>query len=369
MAALRQAVESDPQQPLSYKVLAFALTSLNRRSEAIQVWQELAKVEPADHDIPTNMGNLLSAEKRYPEALPYLESAVRLYPQRPGPLLSLGLAYLRRGEDDKALPLFDKAIEFQPGASVKNNVAYELAVANKHLDEALRYALEAVHEEEAASQKVQLSKLADDDLKYTLSLAAYWDTLGWVHYQLGNLKQAEGYLYAAWTVQQFATVGYHLGQVYEKQQRRQDAAHMYRLVSEQQSRGAEETEVLTEARQRLKHLNAPVTANRTGHFQVDRAADELSRDRTISLPKLVTQHASAEFFLLFAPGPKVEDTKFISGSDNLRSAGKVLGQAHFKVAFPENSSGRLVRRGIMACYPSTGCSFVLMPTDTVRRVE
>src|SRR5437899_9368265 len=93
--------------------------------------------------------------------------------------------------------------------------------------------------------KVQLSKLADDDLKYTLSLAAYWDTLGWVHYQLGNLKQAEGYLYAAWTVQQFATVGYHLGQVYEKQQRKQDAAHMYRLVSEQQSRGAEETEVLT----------------------------------------------------------------------------------------------------------------------------
>ena len=369
VAALRQAVESDPQQPLSYKVLAFALTSLNRRSEAIQVWQELAKVEPADHDIPTNMGNLLSAEKRYPEALPYLESAVRLYPQRPGPLLSLGLAYLRKGEDDKALPLFNKAIEFQPGASVKNNVAYELAVANKHLDEALRYALEAVHEEEAASQKVQLSKLADDDLKYTLSLAAYWDTLGWVHYQLGNLKQAEGYLYAAWTVQQFATVGYHLGQVYEKQQRKQDAAHMYRLVSEQQSRGAEETEVLTEARQRLKHLNAPVTANRTGHFQVDRAADELSRDRTISLPKLVTQHASAEFVLLFAPGPKVEDTKFISGSDNLRSAGKVLGQAHFKVAFPENSSGRLVRRGIMACYPSTGCSFVLMPTDTVRRVE
>jgi hypothetical protein len=116
-------------------------------------------------------------------------------------------------------------------------------------------------------------------------------------------------------------------------------------------------------------LNAPATSRRLGRFQNNLAADELSRDRTIALPKLVAQHASAEFFLLFAPGPKVEDTKFISGSDNLRSAGKVLGQAHFKVAFPENSSGRLVRRGIMACYPTTGCSFVLMPTDTVRKVE
>jgi len=369
VAALRKAVESDPQQPLSYKVLAFALTSLNRRSEAIQVWQDLAKVEPDDHDIPTNMGNLLSAEKRYPEALPYLESAVKLYPQRPGPLLSLGLAYLRKGEDDKALSIFDKAIKLQPGAGVKNNVAYELAVANKHLDEALRYAQEAVHEVEDASQKVQLSKLADDDLKYTLSLAADWDTLGWVHYRMGNLRQAEGYLYAAWTVQQLSTVGCHLGQVYEKQQRKQDAEHMYRLVVDQQSRGAEDAEAVTEARQHLQRLNAPATSSRLGRFQGSLAADELSRDRTIYLPKLATQHASAEFFLLFAPGPKVEDTKFISGSDNLRSAGKVLGQAHFKVAFPENSSGRLVRRGVMACYPTTGCSFVLMPTEAVHSIE
>src|SRR5713226_1474534 len=136
----------------------------------------------------------------------------------------------------------------------------------------------------------------EDTGLFRVSLAADWDTLGWVHYRMGNLRQAEGYLYAAWTVQQFATVGYHLGQVYEKQQRKQDAAHMYRLVIEQQSRGAEETEALTEARQHLQHLNAPATSRRLGRFQNNLAADELSRDRTIALPKLVAQHASAEFF-------------------------------------------------------------------------
>jgi tetratricopeptide (TPR) repeat protein len=354
---------------VSYKLLAFALTSLSRRSEAIQVWQDFAKVAPDDHDIPTNVGVLLVAEKRYREAVPYLEAAVKLYPQRTGPLLALGTAYLNDGEDDKALVAFNSVLQLQPGADTKNSVAYELAVANRRLDDALRYAQDAVREEEDASRKVQLSKLAADDLTHTFTLGAYWDTLGWVHYRRGDLKQAEGYLYAAWTIQRVPVVGYHLGQVYERQQRRQDAAHMYRLVVSQQSRGAEEAQSITEAKQRLERMNLPDPSTRPHSFPGSLAADESSQERTIVLPKLVSEHASAEFFLLFAPGPKVDDTKFISGSDHLRSAGKILGQAHFKVAFPENSSGRLVRRGILACYPITGCTFVLLPAETVHSVE
>jgi tetratricopeptide (TPR) repeat protein len=365
--AFRKAVDSDPQQPAPYKVLAFALTSLGRRDEAIRIWQALAKVAPDDHDIPTNMGSLLIAEKRYREAVPYLETAVKLYPQRSSGLLSLAVAYLRDGQDEKALEIFDKVP--QPGAAAKNGIAYVLANANKRLQDALRYAQEAVREEEEASRKVQLGNLAVDDLKHTANLGAYWDTLGWVHYRLGNLKEAEGYLHAAWTVRQDSVIGYHLGQVYEEERRKQDALRMYRLVVSQETRGAEDVQASADAQKRLEHLNTPVATSRTPAFANGLAVEELSKERTVSLPRLLSGHASAEFFVLLAPGPKVEDTKFISGSDQLRSAGKALAQAQFKAFFPENSLSRVVRRGILACYPLTGCNFVLMPTETVNRVE
>lgn len=367
--ALRKAVEADPKQPLSYKLLALTLTSLNRRSEAIQVWQDLSKVAPADRDIATNLGSLLVEEKRYREALPYLELAIRLYPERTAPLVGLGTAYLRSGDDEKALAMFEKVLKLETGAGVKNDVAYELADADKRLDEALRYADEAVHEEEDASRVVELDTLTVEDLKHTLNLAGYWDTLGWVHYRMGNLKKAEGYLYAAWTIQQNTVVGYHLGRVYEKQQRKQEAIHMYRLVANQPSKEPNASDAAADARRRMESLDPPGASGKARTPRESFPAEELAWDRTIKLPKLVSEHASAEFFLLFAPGSKVEDTKFISGSEELRSAGKALSEAPFKIAFPENSVARQVRRGILACYPISGCNFVLFPTDTVFRVD
>jgi tetratricopeptide (TPR) repeat protein/transglutaminase-like putative cysteine protease len=367
--AFRKAVDSDPQQPVPYKVLAFALMSLDRYDEAIRVWQDLAKIAPEDHDVSTNMGSLLVARKRYHEAVPFLETAVKLYPQKSELLVGLAAAYLHDGEDEKALGVFDKLLQLEPGAGAKNNIAYLLADANKQLHDALRYAQEAVLEEEAASRKVQLGNLAVDDLKHTGNLGAYWDTLGWVHYRLGDLKEAEGYLHAAWTVRQDSVIGYHLGQVYEKQQRNQDAVHMYRLAVSQQSRGGEGVDSSADAQKRLEGLNRSVAASRTQVLAATSAVEELGEERMISLPRLVSGDASAEFFVLLAPGSKVEDTKFISGSDQLRSAGKALAQAHFNAFFPENSSAYVVRRGILSCDTVTGCNFVLMPVETVNSVE
>ena len=47
---------------------------------------------------------------------------------------------------------------------------------------------------------------------------------------MGNLDQAEKYLNAAWLLSQSPAVGNHLGQVYEKQHRKEAAVHIYRLA-------------------------------------------------------------------------------------------------------------------------------------------
>lgn len=366
--AYRRAIAIDPTQPLPHKLLAVALVGMARRAEAIKAWQDLGTVAPQDRDVAANLGLLLLAEKRFAEATPHLESLVQLYPQDASWLVRLGSAQLQGSDAGKAAGAFARALQIQPDAETHNAVAYALADANKQLDDALRYAQSAVHEEEEASRKVQLTTLTLDDLKHTLNLGAYWDTLGWVWYRKGDLKLAEGYLYAAWTVRQDAVVGCHLAQVYERQQRRQDTVRMYRMAADFRPAVGEEMEAVNQAKKRLETLISSASRRNARSF-VDSPGGEMSQERTVVMPKLVAGEASAEFFIAVAPGPKVEETKFVSGSDSLRSAGQTLSQSRLKVSFPEGSSGRLVRRGVLACYRLTGCSFVMIPVELVRSVD
>ena len=94
-------------------------------------------------------------------------------------------------------------------------------------------------------------------------------------------------------------------------------------------------------RQRLDHLSVrvptnPIDMGRSG----DRSGDELSRLRSVKLNRLVPGSATAEFFLLFSPGPKLEDVAFISGDEKLKSASDAIASAKFQVSFPGESSAR-----------------------------
>jgi hypothetical protein len=92
--------------------------------------------------------------------------------------------------------------------------------------------------------------------------------------------------------------------------------------------------------------------------------------RTLKLPRLVNADVSAEFFMLFAPGPKVVDAKFVSGSEQLRDATKVLETAHFDVPFPEGSPAQILRRGLLSCESKVPqCLFVLIPPNSVDSVK
>ncbi len=94
-----------------------------------------------------------------------------------------------------------------------------------------------------------------------------------------------------------------------------------------------------------------------------------SEFRSVKLNRLVPEPATAEFFLLFGPGPKIEEVKFISGSEKLKFAGDLLKSADFQVAFPESSSARLIRRVMLMCSNISGCTAVLYTPDSVNSVK
>jgi hypothetical protein len=256
-----------------------------------------------------------------------LQAAIKIRPDRADLYILLGMSYMFLGSEEKATDAFRKALEIDPRPSMLNNVAYTMADANKSLPLSLEYAEKAVKEEEAASANMTLSTLKLEDLAHMSSLAAYWDTLGWVYFRTGELEQAEKYVEASWVMSGDRTVGDHLAQIRKQRSRR-----------------------------------------------AAQAAGDANDLRTVKLSRLVPGTASAELFVLLTHVPgtsdgKVEEVKFIKGSDQLKSVDHVMKSAKFKAVFPDDGPTRLVRRGILGCYAYTGCSFVLLYAKDVHSLD
>jgi tetratricopeptide (TPR) repeat protein/transglutaminase-like putative cysteine protease len=321
---MKKAVSLDPGEVSNYRYLASTLMGLHRDAEAIEVWKKFAKESPDDPDGPTSIGSILMRQKRYAEAIAEFEAATKLTPNA-GVRLQLGDAYIHAGEKEKGIAEIQDAVAKDGSPATLNDAAYTLADNNLQLDDALRYAKKAVGDVEDDTIDITLDELSPKDIQTVPILAAYWDTLGWVYFRMGHLEQAEKFLRAGWSLTQDPVVADHLRQVYTKQGKKRE---------------------------------------------VPRDTQALQELRTVKLGKLATKNVSAEFFLLFAPGPKVVETQFISGSEELRDSGKALEAAKFDVPFPEDGDSQIVRRGILDCESVLpGCVFVLIPPNSLHSVH
>jgi tetratricopeptide (TPR) repeat protein len=275
---------------------------------------------------------------------------------------------LQSGQIEKGTATLEKVLASSSKPDMFNSVAYELADSNASLPKALEFAQRAVDEEEEQSYDVDISNLTPEDLARTGRIGAFWDTLGWVYFRLGRLDQAESFLNAAWLLLQAPVVGDHLGQVYEKQGKTDQAIHMYRLVlAALGSRAYGDSGA--ETRHRLEHLTGSKVPTTLRLPSSDTGGAELSQLRSAKLKRVVPGSASGEFFLLFGPDATIEDVHFISGSEKLKSAEQILSEAKFRVAFPEGSSARLVRRAMLVCSTVTGCEAVLLTPESVSSVH
>jgi tetratricopeptide (TPR) repeat protein len=271
---------------------------------------------------------------------------------------------------EKGLNTFHEVLKIDSSPASLNSVAYELADANVSLTDALGYAEKAVQKQEEVSKDIELASLESQDLQLTRNIGSYWDTLGWVHFRLGHLDQAEKYIHASWLLLQQPNVADQLGQLYEQQRKKDEAIHMYRLAlaaSESPTLGF----VHTEIQEHLSRL-LPGAALSTGMdlHRGPSAREELSQIRTVKMKTIVSGSASAEFFLLFGPGAKLEAVQFVSGSDKLKSADKAIRTLTFPVSYPSGSAAHLVRRAVVACSDfDSGCELVLVNPDDVKSIN
>lgn len=348
LSAFQKAIEGDPKQVVPYKIVALMYRDLADLDDAIDTWQKVRSLDPGDPDLALYLGGLYLEQKRYSEAAPLLESAAKANPTDAYAQLRVGIVRLNTHNADQGLEALHKALEIDSGAEMLNNVAYQMAESDTNLSDALGYSQRSIKELEERSQKVDLENIQKEDRQLTLKISLCWDTLGWIYFKMGDLPGAEIYLTAAWQLGEDGVVGDHLGQVYEKERKQPAAIHMYSLALEANPR-------LDETPARLRKLAAlPLSAKGMS------AAEELKSMRTIKLPTIIKETASADFDIEMVASGKIEKANFSGGSELLHQAAESLEKAQFGQVFPPNSTAQLLRRGTLSC-SDTGCNFVFYP--------
>ena len=356
---MRRAVALAPRVPAYYRSLAGALMFLKRPEDALKLWRQLQEIYPNDPDARKNIALILGDLGRYQEELPQLEAAMN-DPDGWQLLIELGMTYAELGQNEKALATFESALQRDSSADSLNAVAYALIEKNLMLDQALRYAQRAVRERETETSHISLEHLTYEDLRTMPGLGGDWDTLGWTYFKMGNFEQARRYLEAAWNLFESPTIGDHLGQLYEKQGKKQEAAQLYALALAHK-------DFPDETRPRLVAL---LGSAELADQAIEKADESLDAMRRVKVDQFAKSSGRAEFFVLFARGPRVVDVKFISGSPALREAGNTVAAGKFEVLIPDEGPIQIVRRGILTCKSETStCEFELIPPDGVQSVQ
>lgn len=169
------------------------------------------------------------------------------------------------------------------------------------------------------------------------NLAARWDTLGWVYFQMGDLDSAEQYLAAAWKISPSGEIGGHLGDVYAKKGETAKANRTYSLA------------LASLTGNFVGPIRDKLTA-KIGSAGVDpKLAEQLQNRRTFTLKYSVPSEQSAEFLLVIAKDPKSSQIDFVSGDESLRKLIPMIGGLKFDLAFPDDTPTRLYQSATLHC--------------------
>ncbi len=176
---------------------------------AIKMLDEVDDLTPEQQILVIqNEANMLSQAKRNQESFAMLEKAASTWPASAEITYDHAMAAERVGKYDIMETELRKLIKGKPEfAAAYNALGYSFADRNVKLPEAQTLLETAV-------------KLAPDD-HYML------DSLGWVHYRLGNLDKAAEFLKKAYAVQADPEIAAHLGEVLWKQGKFEEAKKLW----------------------------------------------------------------------------------------------------------------------------------------------
>jgi tetratricopeptide (TPR) repeat protein/transglutaminase-like putative cysteine protease len=351
IAAFQKQIELDPNHPHANGDLAMELQQTGKTDESIAAYRKQLQMAPYEKETLKNLGLLLAQLGRDADARTDLEAAAAIPPDDPETKMALAQVYGRLGEKAKAQELM-KGLTGGSGTDSGQDI-YASALKND-IDptQTENDAQQVLYDIGGQFDSGELDRLGPAAFSSMRLVALAWARVGWAKSQHGEDLTAMRFLNSAWFLSQSGTVANRLGQVLEKQAQPEKARQMYALAI-----AAGGTD-MQDSRARLARLTAAPVADK----EIAQASAELGEARTVKLGPINTKSVSARFNLVFDSSPRPERAEFVDGDESLRSAAEQLRAKDFPVRFPDASSVKIVRRGLLRCGPS-GCSIELLPID------
>ena len=359
IAEIKAELEAHPDADIGITVLlAGAYTTKGDTREAISV---LKKVEGrGDARVSRGLADLEHKSGDDEGSLRTLRAALAAHPEDRGVQTQLTETLVRLHRETEAASAAKAAMDGSDDPTVLNSNAYVLAEVKTELPLAETKARRAVDLLEEASARQSIDEVNNAAFQRTDSLVATWDTLGWIYFLEGRLKDAESLVAAAWFNQPNLVVGDHLAQIREALGQKTEALTLEELaVATDGAAGDEET--MASVRKRMERLRSAGAKSMVGDA---RAA--LQRMRTFEVKRPANLKGWGTFRVELA-GDGVRESALVQGAPTLKPMTEELKRTVIAGAVPKGSQARLVRDGVLSCSSGAAkCEFVLMPRSSLQ---
>jgi tetratricopeptide (TPR) repeat protein len=245
---LAAALRSNPSHVSSNILLGGYLARKGQREQAIRLLETALSVNPNVPDAKFLLASLYAESRRLPEALTLARDLQRAEPKSLRPWLLTGALLIDQQNPRGAIDAFEKALTIDANSVDAHRglgQGYERLGQIERAEQSYRRAL-AIKDNDVISLNnlawilSEVKKKPDDALPFAMKaqqaapkLASVIDTLGWIHYRRQAYGEAEKFLTQA--VERAPTdagVRFHLGMVYAKLGRAQDAVSALRRAAQ-----------------------------------------------------------------------------------------------------------------------------------------
>ena len=202
---MKKAILKFPDDFVNNLILGLSLSQQNDIEGASRALEHAVRLNPNDLTALHAYGFTLNQLNRNDAALVYLDKALYLSPDNIQVIGTMGLIYDSMDDFAMSDSLYERALLIDSSdVLISNNYAYSLSERGIQLDRALELSEYAVEQEPTNS--------------------SYLDTIGWVHFKLGNLDKALKYIKLAMEEDELnATLFDHLADVYSKMDNQEKA--------------------------------------------------------------------------------------------------------------------------------------------------
>ncbi|HLW51760.1 MAG TPA: DUF3857 domain-containing protein [Candidatus Angelobacter sp.] len=346
-AAFRKQVEVNAFHKRAWNDLGSELFHQGKYQDALGAYGKQLENAPTDSVARKSHALLLVQLKRNSEAMIELEKIEAASPGDPEVELALAGLYASSGSQDKSRAmLFSVTGNTAPvtggdwfSAALRDDINPDQTLADA------RKILEGIADEFDSGA---YDENPADAVSSMYFLALEWARIGWADYLKGDRMEGLRYLDSAWTLSHSGAVANRLSRIYQKAGDSEQARHMLSLAV---AAGGAEAEASRAQLAKVSPKSDPAQAQA-----------ELAQMSSVKLRGLSQQKGQADFILVFDGSSRPQRVDYSQGDPEMRGAESALIEGDYHVSFPDNSSVKIVRRGVLSCSAS-GCTVVLKPVE------